>query len=119
MAAVWNPIPRLIKLAIRKQDQVAARIRSAAPRKKHSDNKKGPIGGSLNRDVRAAALRKVGKSHVAIAWSALGQKLLWFNRGTRRQIKRTLPLDFDAAQIEGEILLDAYAHYYKLEQGVK
>ena len=110
MAKKWNPIPVLLRITRRNQARVGAAIASSASKVKHS-TPSGSVGGSLPRKVRARSIVKVGRAHVTTEFSKLGQKLLFFLRGTVRQRSRQVELAPNEATVEREIVADATEHY--------
>jgi hypothetical protein len=114
MAVKWNPIPVLLRITRRNQSRVGAAIASSASQVKHSQAT-GGVGGSLPRRVRARSLVKVGRAHVTTEFSKLGQKLLFFLRGTKRQKARFVKLEPDEAAVAREVEADAAEHFARRE----
>jgi hypothetical protein len=112
----WTSYVKVIERhAKRLQNQLASQIRSARPRKKHRGNR-GSLGGSLPKLVRSASLLKRERWGVVLNFSSLGQKLLWFHRGTSRQ--RARPLDFTPNEqaLARDVEADAARHYERTDR---
>lgn len=105
----------IVQHAKRSQKRLASQIRSARPRKKHRGNK-GSLGGSLPKLVQSSSLLVRKKWGAVIRYSDLGQKLLWFHRGTVRQGAR--PLDFtpDEQALARDVESDAARHYERADR---
>lgn len=101
--------------AKRLQKRLASQIRASTPRKKHRGST-GTIGGSLPKLVQSAALRRRTKWGCVLTFSDLGQKLMWFHRGTSRQ--RARPLDFtpDERALARDVEADAARHYERADR---
>lgn len=106
----WNPGKVIERTARRLQQQASRAIGAASPNVPHRGSD-GQIGGSLARAVLAKGLLVTKPWGVVIEWSKLGQKFLWFVKGTKHQKPRPVPLTPDVAALTRELQADA-ARYY-------
>ncbi|HYE92702.1 MAG TPA: hypothetical protein VEA38_16850 [Terriglobales bacterium] len=98
----------------RKIQRDAAAVVRSSDRVPHRSGKTSPgrPGGSLAEAVLEREVLDLSKRWgVIIRWASLGQKFLWFVKGTARQKARPVVLAPDVAALQRELEADALRHY--------
>lgn len=109
--AKWSPLKVIERTARALQQRAADQIRSSAPPVPHRGSTSEAPGGSLAKLVASPALIAKKPWGVVIRWRGLGQKFLWFTKGTSRQKARPVDLAPDVARLTRDLEADAAAHY--------
>jgi len=117
---VWRPGRPLKAVAIKLQRRVSSAIASARAQVPHR-GEGGGLGGSLVTATRSRSLLIEGKAFAGVAWSKLGQKFLWFIRGTnvkgkRHQGARKIDLTVKPSEINDVVEGDALRHFSRREK---
>lgn len=120
MSKKWRPGKVLEAEAVKLQRRVADAIGSTKARVPHRSTQ-GALGGSLKAAARSRDILLTGKSHAGVAWSKLGQKFLWFLRGTkkggkRRQKPRRIKLTIKRDDLASVVEADAFRHFSEREK---
>ncbi len=109
----WRP-DKIIHAIAREITRAAVQaIRSAAAREQHRDGARAgaELGGSFVREVSRKDFVRLELWGAVILWQRLGQRLMWFVRGNKRQKPRPVVLAPDPAEVYRRLKADADRHW--------